>query len=146
MTAPERRSPVSVGATADLQGAERREPVLGAAASRVVGTGVSAGVMSGLLGVGGGIVMVPLFVVFWKMPQRVAHATSLFAIIPISIAGILVYGSAGKIHFGEGIPLALGAIIGARIGSGALARFDERLLKVAFAALLLVSAILLTVR
>jgi uncharacterized protein len=112
---------------------------------RLLGIGLAAGILSGLLGVGGGIVMVPLLVLFAGLPQRDAHATSLYAIVPISIAGIAIYGVAGQIRLGDGIPIALGAVLGARVGAGALARIDERVLKLGFAGLLLLSAVMLTV-
>src|SRR5437667_8795924 len=91
--------------------------------------GVLGGLLSGLLGVGGGIVMVPLLVLWARYGQRDAHAASLGAIIPISIAGIATYGIAGQIELGPAVALAAGSIFGARLGAGMLARLDERILK-----------------
>ena len=108
--------------------------------------GVFGGLLSGLLGVGGGIVMVPLLVFWARYGQRDAHAASLGAIIPISIAGIATYGVAGEVRYGTAIALAAGSIVGARIGAGYLARIDERLLKVVFGTFLVGVAALLGVR
>jgi uncharacterized membrane protein YfcA len=108
--------------------------------------GVLGGLLSGLLGVGGGIVMVPLLVFWAHYGQRAAHAASLGAIIPISIAGIATYGVAGEIRYGTAIALAAGSILGARIGAGFLARIDERLLKIVFGTFLVGVAVLLGVR
>jgi uncharacterized protein len=105
--------------------------------------GVGGGLLSGLLGVGGGIVMVPLLVFWAGYAQRDAHAMSLGAIIPISVAGIATYGVAGQVHYWEAIGLAAGSIVGARIGAGFLARIDERLLKVVFGTFLVGVAALL---
>src|SRR5437867_4864533 len=91
--------------------------------------GVVGGVLSGLLGVGGGVVMVPLLVVWAGYGQREAHALSLGAIIPISIAGILTYGIAGQIRFWDALALAVGSVVGARIGAGLLVGIDERFWK-----------------
>src|SRR6476469_7195641 len=91
-------------------------------------------------GVGGGIVMVPLLVLWAHYGQRDAHAASLGAIIPISIAGIAIYGIAGEVRVGTAIALAAGSIVGARIGAGWLARIDERLLKVVFGTFLVAVA------
>lgn len=108
--------------------------------------GVGGGLLSGLLGVGGGVVMVPLLVLWAHYAQRDAHAASLAAIIPISIAGILTYGIAGEVRIGPAVALAAGSIFGARLGAGLLARLDERALKTVFGTFLLAVAVLLAVR
>lgn len=103
--------------------------------------GVVGGFMSGLLGIGGGTVMVPLMVLFAGISQRAAHAISLAAIIPISIAAIAVYGGAGRGALLPALGLAIGAIVGARMGAGLLAKAPERTLKLAFGVFMLVAAI-----
>jgi uncharacterized membrane protein YfcA len=108
--------------------------------------GVLGGLLSGLLGVGGGIVMVPLLVLWGRYGQRDAHAASLGAIIPISIAGIATYGIAGEVRLGPAAALAAGSIFGAQLGAGILARIDERVLKGVFGAFLLGVAILMVAR
>ena len=52
--------------------------------------------------------------------QRDAHALSLGAIIPISLAGVATYGIAGEVRVGYAVALAIGAVAGARIGAGLL--------------------------
>jgi hypothetical protein len=112
---------------------------------KLLAIGAGGGLLSGLLGVGGGIVMVPLLVLWAAYSQREAHALSLGAIIPISIAGIATYGVAGEVRYGTAIALAAGSIVGARIGAGWLARIDERLLKVVFGMFLVGVAVLMGV-
>jgi uncharacterized membrane protein YfcA len=90
--------------------------------------------------------MVPLLVLWATYSQRDAHAISLGAIIPISIAGIATYGVAGEVRYWQAIGLAAGSIVGARIGAGWLARIDERLLKLVFGAFLVGVAVLLGAR
>jgi uncharacterized membrane protein YfcA len=113
---------------------------------QLVVIGVLGGLLSGLLGVGGGIVMVPLLVLWAHYGQRDAHAASLGAIIPISIAGIATYGVAGQVRVGPALALAAGAVFGARIGAGMLARLDERVLKSVFGAFLVAVAALMGAR
>lgn len=115
-------------------------------APRFIAIGIAGGVLSGLLGVGGGIVMVPLLVLWTAYGQRDAHALSLGAIIPISFASVLTFGVAGKVHLGEAAALAAGSIAGARIGAGALARIDERRLKLVFGVFLAAVGVLMLVR
>jgi uncharacterized protein len=105
--------------------------------------GVSGGFLSGLLGVGGGVVMVPLLVLWAGYGQRNAHAASLGAIIPISAAGVLTFGAAGEVEVGYAVALALGAIVGAQLGARALVRTPERTLKLAFGGFLLLVAVLM---
>jgi hypothetical protein len=107
--------------------------------------GLCGGLFSGLLGVGGGLIMVPLLVLWAGYRQREAHAASLGAIIPISAAGVITYGAAGEVRILEGVALAVGAIAGAQVGARALARAGERTLKLAFGALLLLVAALMVV-
>jgi uncharacterized membrane protein YfcA len=113
---------------------------------KLIAIGLGGGLLSGLLGVGGGIVIVPLLVLWASYSQRDAHATSLGAIIPISIAGIATYGAAGEVRYGTALALAVGSVVGAPIGALLLARIDERLLKVVFGTFLVGVAVLLGAR
>ena len=90
--------------------------------------------------------MVPLLVLWAAYSQREAHAISLGAIIPISIAGIATYGVAGEVRYWQALGLAAGSIVGARIGAGFLARIDERLLKIVFGTFLVGVAALMGAR
>lgn len=111
----------------------------------LVAIGLLGGVLSGLLGVGGGIVMVPLLVLWARYGQREAHAASLGAIIPISIAGIITYGIAGEVKIGPAVALTIGSVCGARVGAGMLARLDERILKSIFGLFLVGVALFMVV-
>lgn len=121
-------------------------PGLLALEPRLIAIGVAGGILSGLLGVGGGIVMVPLLVFWAGYAQRDAHAISLAAIIPISCASVLTYGIAGEIRPWEALALAAGSIAGARIGAGALARMRDRPLKLVFGLFLAAVAVLMLVK
>ncbi len=107
---------------------------------QLIAIGVGGGVLSGLLGVGGGIVMVPLLVLWAGYSQRDAHAISLGAIIPISLAGVVTYGVAGEVRVWEAVALSIGAVAGARVGAGLLT------LKLAFGIFLVFVAVLMGVR
>jgi uncharacterized membrane protein YfcA len=109
-------------------------------------TGLLGGLFSGLLGIGGGTVMVPLLVLWSSRSQREAHAMSLAAIIPISLAAVIVYGGAGQVNVPDAIALCAGAIVGARTGARLLARAPERVLKGAFGAFMLVAAVSISLK
>jgi uncharacterized membrane protein YfcA len=78
--------------------------------------GIAAGFFSALFGVGGGIVIVPLLLLFGRWQERPAMATSLAAIGIIALAGAVSYGLRGELKPGAaalvGIPAAFGAIAG----------------------------------
>jgi uncharacterized membrane protein YfcA len=113
---------------------------------RFAAIGGAGGLLSGLLGVGGGIVMVPLLVLRAGYRQREAHAMSLGAIIPISMAGVLTYGVAGEVRVGYAMALTVGSVFGARVGAGLLSRIQERPLKITFGLFLGAVSILLVTR
>ena len=117
-----------------------RTTALSSPAGRFGVCGLVGGLLSGLLGIGGGTVMVPLLVLRSGIAQRVAHAMSLAAIIPISFAAIVVYGGAGEVDLPDAAALTLGAIVGARLGARVLARAPERPLKAAFGVFMLIAA------
>ena len=124
----------------------RERPYSLALDPKLLAIGLGGGLLSGLLGVGGGIVMVPLLVLWASYAQREAHAMSLGAIIPISIAGIATYGIAGEVRYGTALALAVGSVAGAPIGARLLVRIDERLLKIVFGLFLVGVAVLMGVR
>jgi uncharacterized membrane protein YfcA len=112
---------------------------------RLGAIGLAGGLFSGLLGVGGGVVMVPLLVLWGGYGQREAHAVSLGAIIPISAAGVLTFGAAGEIRVWEALALGVGSIAGAQAGARLLAGADERRLKLGFGVFLVLVAVLMVV-
>jgi hypothetical protein len=99
--------------------------------------GLAAGVVAGLLGVGGGTLFVPALTIFLGLGQLDAEATSLLAIIPVALVGAWRQRAHGNVDLGTAVALGLLAVAGA-IGGVALANaLPERALEVGFAALLL---------
>lgn len=107
---------------------------------RCVLVGVTGGLLSGLFGIGGGIVMVPLLVLWLGLDQKRAITTSLLAIIPIAIAGTLGYAVGGAVTWQFGLLLALGSIVGGQLGVAVLPRVPVPVLQIVFAVLLCYSA------
>ncbi len=75
------------------------------------------GLLAGMFGVGGGIIMVPLLMLWVHMDQRRAAATSLVAIVPTAIAGATTYGFAGEIDLIAAVLVGAGAFAGAPLGA-----------------------------
>lgn len=102
--------------------------------------GLAAGTIGGGLGVGGGIVLVPLLVLVGFDRHR-AHASSLAAIVMISVAGAISFGVSGEIDIALGVTVGIGGILGSVIGASVMHRVSSRALTIVFGLLLLVAAI-----
>lgn len=94
----------------------------------VLVTGLSAGFLSGLFGVGGGVLIVPALTLILGMDQKRAAATSLVAIIPTAAAGSASYAMSGNVSLVAMLILIAGALVGAQIGVLLLHRLPERIL------------------
>lgn len=105
--------------------------------------GLAAGLASGYVGVGGGFLMVPLFVSVLGVMMRQASGTSLIAIMILAIPGVIEQALLGNINYMAGIAMAAGSIPGAVIGANLVRRIPERQLRFVFGAFLLVSAVVL---
>lgn len=103
-----------------------------------VAVGLFAGLLSGMFGVGGGIVIVPLLVLLLAYPQRLASGTSLAAIIPAASVGVISYAFSGDVAWVPALILAGGAVIGAQVGTWLLPRVPVRVLQFGFAVFLIV--------
>jgi uncharacterized membrane protein YfcA len=102
--------------------------------------GALAGVLAGLLGVGGGVLFVPALTVFLGLNQVDAEATSLLAIMPMAIVGAWRQRSYGNVRLRDGGMLGAAAIPGAIAGVAIVNVVPERVVQIAFAALMLVIA------
>ena len=108
-----------------------------------LGVGMVAGLASGYVGVGGGFIMVPLFVSLLGVDMHYASGTSLVAVTILAIPGVIEQGLLGNIWYLEGIAMAIGSIPGAVVGANLIKRVPERTLRLLFGCFLLVAAIVL---
>lgn len=105
--------------------------------------GLAAGVVSGYVGVGGGFLMIPLFMQLLKTPMKLTSGTSLIAVMILAIPGTITQAMLGNVDWIAGIMVSIGAIPGAVIGSKLISRVSELSLRFVFSAFLLVAAVLL---
>lgn len=82
-----------------------------------IATGAVAGLVAGFLGIGGGIILVPMMVALLGLSEYKAHGTSLAIIVPISIIGAAVYAIRGDINWTLVVAIGLGSVFGVIAGA-----------------------------
>jgi uncharacterized protein len=109
---------------------------------KLAAIGTAAGLFSGLFGVGGGTIIVPLLIVWFGYGERLATGTSLAAIVLIGLLGALAQGGIyGNVHVGTALLLSLPAVVGVVLGTAVQQRISQRAVSLLFAALLVGIAI-----
>ncbi len=102
----------------------------------IAAIGTAGGAFSGLFGVGGGAVMVPLLILWLGYDERAAAATSLGAIAIIAAAAALLQAVYGNVHVAEGALVGIPAVGGVLLGTWLQQRMPTRAISLAFSALL----------
>lgn len=102
--------------------------------------GLVAGLASGCFGIGGGVIIVPSLMLFFRMPYPVAVGTSLALILPISIAGSLFNYKSGTIDTTALIYCSIAGILGALLGSLLISHIPPLYARRAFACFLIYAA------
>ena len=104
--------------------------------------GIFSGALSGLIGIGGGIVIVPCLVFFLAFPQKMAQGTSLgILLLPAGILGVIQYYKQGQIDFKVVAIVAFGFLLGNFFGSKLALSLSDNILKKIFAVVLIIVAI-----
>jgi uncharacterized membrane protein YfcA len=104
--------------------------------------GLAAGVLSGMFGIGGGLVIVPALVLLMDFPAHRAVGTSLAALVlPVAIFGVLNYARTGNVDFKVALVIALALAVAVPIGSQIALSIDKDALTRMFGALLMFVAI-----
>jgi len=107
--------------------------------------GLSAGILGGLVGIGGGMIMIPLMVAFLGMGQHQAHGTSLFAVVFTGLVGAVTYAMHGSVNHFAAAVLAVTAGVMAIIGARYTQRLSEKALRRTFGFFLIaMSALMLS--
>lgn len=117
-------------------GAPSAGPDGGPSKGLLLGIGAGAGLISGLLGIGGGTVMVPGFTELAKLPVKTAIATSLACVGIFAVPSTITHAFLGDIDWRFALLLTLGVVPGARIGAAAAIRATDRRMRMAVAVFL----------
>lgn len=104
--------------------------------------GIAAGILAGMIGIGGGTIIVPALVYFFKMDQHTAQGTSLAVMLPpTGLLAFIQYYKAGHVDVGIAIMVALGVLAGGYFGGGWAQQLSDTVLRRAFAVFMAVLAI-----
>lgn len=103
--------------------------------------GAGAGLLSGLFGIGGGIIIVPALLTVLSMERRLAHGTSLAATVPVALASLATYSFGGNVDWPVAGCFAAGAIVGAVVGTHLLQIIPKKPLTIIFIVVILLTAI-----
>jgi len=132
------------------ENSEEREALASECEVRHLGTGMMGsfvgGALSGLLGIGGGIVKVPVICLIMGMPMRVATATSAFMIGMTAVTGASVYYARGYLDVVVAGSTAAGVVLGAMLGSRLASRVQSRYLRLGFVLVSLYTAVVMVSR
>lgn len=100
--------------------------------------GIAAGILSGFVGIGGGVVIVPALIYFFGMTQMQAQGTSLFLMLPpIGILAVMNYYKTGNVNIWYGIIIACAFVIGGYFGSKISLRISPNMVKIIFGTFML---------
>lgn len=108
--------------------------------------GLLAGAVGGLVGLGGGVVAIPLLIALCGLDRHRAHATSLGGVVVTGAVGSAWYGASGQVDWTAAAVLAAASLAAVRLGTGCAHRWSAQRLRRCFGALLLATAVLLAVR
>jgi len=107
-----------------------------------LGIGVSAGILSGLIGIGGGIIIVPALVYFFGMDQKTAQGTSLAVLLPpTGLLAFIQYYRAGHVDIKIGILIVAGALLGGWLGGAFAMSLPQATLRKVFAVVMMLVAV-----
>ena len=111
-----------------------------------IAVGLAAGLIAGLLGVGGGVLMVPALVVFLGLSQIDGEATSLLAIVPTALVGAWRQSRYGNVRWRDALVIGGLSVAGGAAGVAAANALPERVLRLGFAAIMVIVAVQLVRR
>lgn len=123
-------------------GSEKRPRSVGQVIALLL-LGAAAGFLSGMFGVGGGVIIVPGLMAVAGFSQRLASGTSLAAIVPLASVGVVSYAMHGSVSWVGALLLAVGAVGGAQLGTWLLSKLNVRVLQIIFGLFMLSVVVML---
>lgn len=104
-------------------------------------TGAATGLTNGFFGGGGGMIVVPLLTILLKLKPKIAHATAIAVILPITVASAIIYFLNGGFDFKTGLPSGFGVVVGGAAGAWLLGKLSSRWIVRLFAVVMLAAGV-----
>ncbi|MBE5754272.1 MAG: sulfite exporter TauE/SafE family protein [Clostridiales bacterium] len=103
--------------------------------------GVLSGFINGIFGGGGGMIVVPMLNLILKYDEKIAHATAILIILPISIISSLFYAAFGNFDLKIGIPTGIGVTVGGIVGALLLSKLKAKWVSIIFSFVMLAAGV-----
>lgn len=108
--------------------------------------GLSVGFVNGFMGAGGGMILVPLLTLLFKMDTKITHSTAVFVILPICLISGITYIVKGVVDYSILLPVAIGTVIGGVIGTFALKKISASWLSYIFYGVMIFSGVWILIK
>lgn len=103
--------------------------------------GLVVGFINGIFGGGGGMIVVPVLTLFLKKPVKVAHATAILIILPITLVSAIVYFFNGDVVLFRTLAVTIGTVVGGVLGALLMSKINSKTVGVIFSALMLIAGV-----
>lgn len=103
--------------------------------------GIIAGIVNGLLGIGGGTILIPAMIFLLGVEQHKAHGTSLLIILPTAVMSTIIYSFKGNLDLTLSFKVALGAVIGGYVGAKLMNKIPAKTLKKLFGVFMVIAGL-----
>lgn len=108
--------------------------------------GVFVGFANGFLGAGGGMLLVPCIILILKMKTKIAHATAILIILPISVVSGVIYAIKGAFDFNVFLPCLIGTIVGGVLGTFILSKLKNDIITLIFSIVMVGAGVMMILK
>ena len=112
----------------------------------LIALGLLVGFVNGFLGAGGGMLLVPCIIPILKMETKVAHATAILIILPISLVSGVIYALKGAFNFDIFLPCLIGTVVGGVLGTFILSKLKSDIITAIFSVVMIVAGVIMIVK
>lgn len=112
----------------------------------LIALGLLVGFVNGFLGAGGGMLLVPCIIPILKMETKVAHATAILIILPISLVSGVIYALKGAFNFDIFLPCLIGTVVGGVLGTFILSKLKSDIITAIFSVVMIAAGVIMIVK
>lgn len=112
----------------------------------LIALGLLVGFVNGFLGAGGGMLLVPCIIPILKMETKVAHATAILIILPISLVSGIIYALKGSFDFDIFLPCLIGTVVGGVLGTFILSKLKSDIITAIFSVVMIAAGVIMIVK